>query len=129
MAVTLSSGAKKTLDIVLSIVGLIISTLVASAAQFPSPYNTILGAAGIPIGYLISDLVAVVDTGSLPSTATVEQQAATTWISVKPLVQAQVAKISNPSEQAVVNALLSVIDAEVAKVTPSSPSATTPKPA
>ena len=116
MSFTISPNAKKAVDIILALVGLTVTELVQNAAQFPAPWGTVIGVAGAPIGYLISDILTIVDTGTLPSSAVVGQQASVSWNAIKPAVQAEVSKITNPSEQAVVNSLLAVIDTEIAKV-------------
>ena len=116
MAIKLSQNVKTLLDLVLSLVGLTVTELVQNSAKFSQPWGTILGIAGAPLGYLISDLTTIVNTGTLPATSVIQQQVKTTWTDVRPSVVAQVAKITNPNEQAIVNSIIAVVDSQVAKL-------------
>jgi len=72
--------------------------------------SAILAGVGVLGGDVVSDLIAFVDTGTVP-TALVAQ----TWKDAKPIITASIAKLPT-ADQAVANALYAALDAKVAAV-------------
>jgi len=68
MALTLSKNAKAAVDAILSVAGLIAGSLVSGALKLPAPYDVMGPIIGTVVGYLVSDLVTIVDTGQAPTT-------------------------------------------------------------
>ena len=117
MAYALGKNTKAVVDIVLALVGGLLANLAANASSFGqyAPYVTIGGVVG---GYAVSDVLSYVDTGALPSTPVIIGQAQASFNAAKPLIQTEIAKLSQ-NDQALANAAIAVIDGYLAK-TPTS---------
>lgn len=113
MAFSLSQNTKAAIDVVLGLVGGLLGYLAANATQFgaQAPYVSIIGVVG---GYAVSDVLSFVQTGQAPSAQEVETQVQSAWRMSKPLIQAEITKLS-PTDQIIANGALQQIEGLIAK--------------
>jgi hypothetical protein len=75
MALVLSQQQKNILDRILWVVGAVGGYVTANAAGLPGVDPVLAGTVGLALSDVASDLIGFVDTGAVPSAATVQQQA------------------------------------------------------
>ncbi len=114
LKIVLSQGWKNAVDTLLGFLGLVGGYLTSNAATFHAPFTYFASIAGLAIGYFASDATTIASGGTVAAT-TVIQQGAATYAQAKPIIQAQIAKLS-PADQAIANAALTLLETKLPAV-------------
>ncbi len=126
--VSLSLKQKNILDRILwslgGVLGFVAGNVPAIASAFSPAHQALVTAVATGVGVLggdvVSDLIAFVDTGTVPvGSTTTTAGIAKTWTDAKAIAQTEIAKLP-ASDQAIANALVAALDAKFAAGAPAS---------